>query len=309
MQHKKLSIFFWVIVFFLLFFLWKNNFVNAQAIQPKITIGNGLPSSDGLDCEFNVNVDFGTVEQVIGNRTIEPNPPFDRLPPPTLISWTRAYDIAYSYLISVWSPQTLSITIPAWLVCNKWDDIKKNCISENALGTASKEVACTTWGTIPPTTWSTTPSTATWWKDKPICTDTWEWWPACICISTNDNCCGVGLLTNVPFIGKCIELRTAEEIAYMKEHKQLNSDPNTLTITEEEAFPRLILGLTKILVTVILLASFGAIIVAWVMMASAGTDDGQVGKGKALIWSVIVGLALLGASGVILRIINPNFFG
>jgi hypothetical protein len=36
---------------------------------------------------------------------------------------------------------------------------------------------------------------------------------------------------------------------------------------------------------------------------------GKRPEGKKMITNVIVGIALLWASGVILRLINPNFFG
>jgi hypothetical protein len=36
---------------------------------------------------------------------------------------------------------------------------------------------------------------------------------------------------------------------------------------------------------------------------------GKASEGKKMITNVIIGIALLGASGVILRLINPNFFG
>jgi len=36
---------------------------------------------------------------------------------------------------------------------------------------------------------------------------------------------------------------------------------------------------------------------------------GNPSEGKKMIIKVVIGIALLGASGVILRLINPNFFG
>jgi len=44
-------------------------------------------------------------------------------------------------------------------------------------------------------------------------------------------------------------------------------------------------------------------------MSMGGADESQHKKGKDLIRHVFIALALLGASGVILRLINPNFFG
>jgi hypothetical protein len=62
--------------------------------------------------------------------------------------------------------------------------------------------------------------------------------------------------------------------------------------------------LVKILISVILVASFILIIVAGVMIAT-----GDAKWGKDMIIKVAIWLAILWASGVILRLINPNFFG
>jgi len=53
-----------------------------------------------------------------------------------------------------------------------------------------------------------------------------------------------------------------------------------------------------------LIVSFVLIIVGGIMIAT-----GNPSGGKKMIMKVVVGIALLGASGVILRLINPNFFG
>lgn len=121
------------------------------------------------------------------------------------------------------------------------------------------------------------------------CTDTWV-------------CCGIQLNTNVPFIGNCIELSKWSTDDW-------SNDANESKVTERTAFPILMWGLTKILVTVIILMGFVGILAGWVMISASGGDDSWASKGKALIGKVIVALALLGASGVILRLINPNFFG
>jgi hypothetical protein len=46
-----------------------------------------------------------------------------------------------------------------------------------------------------------------------------------------------------------------------------------------------------------------------VMMAASGSSEEWYSKWTKLIGSIIAALALLGASGVILRLVNPNFFG
>lgn len=105
-------------------------------------------------------------------------------------------------------------------------------------------------------------------------------------------CCGVELNTSVPFIGKCIEDTTG------------SVSPDETWVTWDQAFPVLMWSLTKILVTVILILSFVLIVIGGIMIAT-----GDPSGGKKMIIRVVIGIALLGASGVILRLINPNFFG
>ena len=112
----------------------------------------------------------------------------------------------------------------------------------------------------------------------------------CELCSRSDVCCGVKLNTNVPFIGKCLE-----------DEQYSGQDPTV--VTQERAFPVLMGSLTQILVTVILIVSFVLIVVGGIMIAT-GNPKG----GKDLLMKVVIGIALLGASGVILRLINPNFF-
>lgn len=123
------------------------------------------------------------------------------------------------------------------------------------------------------------------------CTETWV-------------CCGIELNTTVPFIGNCIELSKK-----WSTDTSTTTDSDETTVTEETAFPTLMGGLTKMMVTIILLIGFIAILAGGVMIAASGGDDSRAGEGKKLIGRVIIALALLGASGVILRLINPNFFG
>ena len=110
-------------------------------------------------------------------------------------------------------------------------------------------------------------------------------------------CCEWVLLsTNVPFIWQCI---------VFKKHKDHNPEA-WLLVDEETAFPVLMWWVSKIMVSLILLTGFLWILVWGVMIAAAGAGDSK--KWKKIIWNVISALALLGASGVILHLINPNFF-
>lgn len=109
-------------------------------------------------------------------------------------------------------------------------------------------------------------------------------------------CCGVKLNTDVPFVGKCIRLWSSA------------SSEDTTVVTDTTAFPRLMWGLTKILTTLILLACFGGILAGGVMIASSGGKETNATKGKELIKNVVIAMALLWTSGIILKLINPNFF-
>lgn len=114
-------------------------------------------------------------------------------------------------------------------------------------------------------------------------------------------CCGIKLNTNVPFIGNCIE--------YIKDGQTATSNnPNATTVNSLNAFPLLIWWLSRILLTVILVGSFVMVIAAGVMMAAPDALGGSFSTGQSIIWRVVAGIALLGASGIILNAINPNFF-
>ncbi len=143
-------------------------------------------------------------------------------------------------------------------------------------------------------------------------------------------CCGIKLNTNVPFIGNCIELSKSkacktdadcswgDTCVINQDDYDKNSESEWFcvssqasgetTVTEETAFPILMGSLTKILVTIIILIGFIGILIGWVMITASWGSDSGASKGKELIWRVIIALALLGASWVILRLINPNFF-
>lgn len=142
-------------------------------------------------------------------------------------------------------------------------------------------------------------SEAFWWAEGEVaCTEKLQdcidaWWSdqRCACKAIG----WISLNTNVPFVGNCISLRAS-------------SSSNTTQVTPETAFPRLLAWLTKIVMTVILIFCFMAIIVGGVMISMWWADEWQATKGKDLIKHVVMALALLGASGVILRVINPSFF-
>lgn len=104
---------------------------------------------------------------------------------------------------------------------------------------------------------------------------TWcKWW-----------CCWIKLNTNFPIIWNCIEIDSATE-------------------NPTNAFPYMIWALTKIIISLILVVCFILVIVAWIMRAGDKPKEG-----KELLKKVAITILLLWFSWVILRLINPNFFG
>lgn len=109
---------------------------------------------------------------------------------------------------------------------------------------------------------------------------------------------GIMLNTNVPFIGRCIEM-------WNKTVKGKES----LQVSQGWAFPFLLRALINIAVSLILVSSLITVIVGWVMIASSRDDNTVMNDWKNLIRKAIIGLIMLWASWIILALINPNFFG
>ena len=105
-----------------------------------------------------------------------------------------------------------------------------------------------------------------------------------------NECKWVKLNTNLPFLWNCIGVSSDGRV------NQLN------------AFPIMIKGLMKIIISIVLVMSFLMIVAGGVMMTIAGYESGNFAKWKGMITSVAKALAMLGASWVILKLINPNFF-
>ena len=120
------------------------------------------------------------------------------------------------------------------------------------------------------------------------------WWlwlnsvDAANCTDTCEN--GIKLNTCFPIIGNCIDTW---------------GDKTKPT----EAFPTMIWALTKIIIALVFVVCFILIIVAWIMWAWAWEDASKKTKAKKLIIKVWITVLLLWFSWVILRLINPNFFG
>jgi len=125
---------------------------------------------------------------------------------------------------------------------------------------------------------------------------------ACKCVcDPAQQCCWIKLNTVVPFIGDCIEMTTVNDT-----HDSNNL--NTSNVNQLNAFPFLMMWLSKILVTVILIFSFLIVIAAGLMMVTWVYDEWNYKKWMTRIKNVIVALILLWSSGLILKLINPSFF-
>ena len=118
----------------------------------------------------------------------------------------------------------------------------------------------------------------------------------CKCVCNPERwCCGVKLNTVVPFIGDCIEMT--------------NWNDTTQWVNQLNAFPYLMKWLTKILITAIMIFSIIIVIVAWFLMSTSVANEWNYKKGTELLKKVIICLILLWCSWLILKLINPNFFG
>ena len=97
-------------------------------------------------------------------------------------------------------------------------------------------------------------------------------------------CNGIKLNTNFPIIWNCISTGGGTDA--------------------RNAFPTMIWALTKIAMALVFIVCFILVIVAWIMRAWNKPKEA-----KDLIKKVAITVLLLWFSWVILRLINPNFFG
>ena len=96
-------------------------------------------------------------------------------------------------------------------------------------------------------------------------------------------CCGIKLNTNFPIIWNCIWDKESEN--------------------PTNAFPTMIWAITKIVMSLIFVVCFILIIISGIMWASDNPS-----WAKNLLKKVAVTILILWLSGVILKLINPNFF-
>jgi hypothetical protein len=113
--------------------------------------------------------------------------------------------------------------------------------------------------------------------------------------------CGTGdimLNISIPFVGRCIKKDpTAAEAQDTKGNSTIGN-----------VFPKLMGGLIRLVMTAIYIIWFLGILVGGFMITASGADPSLKEKGKSLIVMIIGWLILLGASWIILNLINPDFF-
>ncbi len=81
-----------------------------------------------------------------------------------------------------------------------------------------------------------------------------------------------------------------------------------ICVEREQVFPQTVSGLTTIVL--VLWFTIGVVVlIAWgVLIASSGWNQGRFDKWKDLVFKVLLAIVLLGLAGVLLHMINPNFF-
>lgn len=107
--------------------------------------------------------------------------------------------------------------------------------------------------------------------------------------------CGYKLNTDIPFIGRCISFGNTNVT---------NGTDGVTTVNAVNAFPVLMGSLIKLAMGALLIVCLGMIIVGGVRM----TLPEQYTDGKAMVWKVVYIIAGIGSLGLILYLINPNFF-
>ena len=151
-------------------------------------------------------------------------------------------------------------------LCHFFGYVNADCNEECAIAGIEGKSACIT--ECEAKNKATTESAWTQWSQKKECKD----W-----------CCGIKLNTNFPIIWNCIWGKG-------------KTDSTT-------AFPTMIWALTKIVMSLVLVACFILIIYAGILWSADKPKEA-----KERLKRVAITILLLWFSGVILRLINPNFF-
>lgn len=190
----------------------------------------------------------------------------------------------------------------SWSTCNEWYVLEWNaCCKPNECEKPVVSWSCDSYGSGYNLEWTCCVFDCSQWKNcssgKVRSTGSCK----CVC-DPNQWCCGVQLNLSMPFIWDCIEMTSSNDVN--------SSDRDwVITVNQLNAFPYLIQGISKILVTLILIFSIIVVIVAWLMMTTSVANEWNYKKWTDLLKKVIISLILLWTSWLILKLINPSFFG
>lgn len=190
-------------------------------------------------------------------------------------------------------------TTSSWSSCPEWKEVEWQCCKPSSCEKLLSWWSCDIYGSGYKPDGNCCVFDCSEWKQC----DAWEkrstWTCKCVCDPTQW-CCGVQLNTVVPFIWDCIELSNETDASY--------SDGKT-TINQLNAFPVLMKWLSKIVVTLIMIFSIIIVVIAWLMMTTSAVSERNYWEWMKKLRDVVIALILLWTSWLILRLINPTFFG
>ena len=136
-----------------------------------------------------------------------------------------------------------------------------------------------------------------WWVEVPSKESCLDWGGNWGVEAIGNKCMWIKLNTDFPFIWNCI-----------KTYKAAPTEKDENATTPVNVFPKLVEALMNLLMTVILIMSLLMIVVSWILIASSWGDSWKYSDWIKILKKVAVWMALLWASWVILKVINPNFF-
>ena len=186
-----------------------------------------------------------------------------------------------------------------WWACPEWKEIEWSCCKPSSCAKLLSWWSCDVYGSGYKPEWNCCVFDCSEWKDCPDWEKRSTWTCKCVCDPTQW-CCGVQLNMVVPFIWDCIELSNNTNASY---------SGGKTTINQLNAFPVLMKWLSKIVVTIIMIFSIIVVVIAWLLMTTSVANESNYKKWLEMLRNVAIALILLWTSWLILRLINPTFFG
>ena len=122
-----------------------------------------------------------------------------------------------------------------------------------------------------------------WWYEWDLEEALIEWWDTTVWQTEWWKC--IELNTDIPWVWKCISTDNANEALWS-----------------------MMWWLMKLLLNITVAVAFIAVIASWIMVSVSWVSQSTAWKWKELLKKVVIGIILLGLSGIILHTLNPNFF-